>query len=112
VGVCARATILIGDIELAEGREKRAISRWMDALRLARGCHDRTAAFYAELHLFKHALSVGNVVAAQAYGRRLNRLWPWLPASEEGVRSFRELWATHRPTRQRRVADRQHVRQR
>jgi tetratricopeptide (TPR) repeat protein len=103
-GIRARVQILLGEIEATEGRQQKARGLWLEALEIAKKAHDRVACFKAEFQLFKNALDSGNATAAGAYGRRLNRLWPWIPPDEPEVSEFRALWLQHRPGRRRRVA--------
>jgi tetratricopeptide (TPR) repeat protein len=100
-GTRSRSKILLGEIEALQGRRSKAVSLWHDALDIAKKAHDRVAAFKAEFQLFKSALDEGHATAANAFGRRLNRLWPWIPLGEVEVGQFRELWSRHRPKRKR-----------
>jgi tetratricopeptide (TPR) repeat protein len=103
-GTRARMRILLGEIESLGGQKERAVPLWLEALEIAKRSHDRVAAFKAEFQLFKHALDEGHTTAANSFGRRLNRLWPWIQPGEDEVGQFRQLWVAHRPRRGRRVA--------
>jgi tetratricopeptide (TPR) repeat protein len=107
-GTRSRSKILLGEIESLQGRRSQAVTLWLSALDIAKKAHDRVAAFKAEFQLFKNALGEGHATPANAFGRRLNRLWPWIPSSEPEVSEFRELWSRHRPKRRRVVAKAQH----
>ena len=102
--VRARSRILLGEIELLEGNAKKASRHWHDAMEIARRTHDSVVHFKAEFQVFKLSISQGNLTAANALGRRLNRMTPWIPRSEPEVVEFVRLYALHRKPKQRGVA--------
>ena len=106
----ARIDLLLGDIELIEGRPTRATAHLLKAVEVAKANHDRFVQFKAEFQLFKIAVDNGNTTALNALGRRLSRLAPWIPSSEPDVAEFRRLYAQHRKPKQRGVAASQHGR--
>jgi len=102
--VKARSRIMLGEIESLEGNTKRAASLWHDALEIARGTRDSVVHFTAEFHLFKLSIAQGNLTAANALGRRLMRMTPWISRGESDVDEFLRLFAIHRKPKQRGVA--------
>ena len=60
--------------------------------------------FKAEFQLFKLSIEQGNLTAANALGRRLNRMTPWISRSEPEIAEFARLFAIHRKPKQRGVA--------
>jgi len=106
----ARSRILLGEIEALEGNPKRASSLWHDAIEITRRTRDSVVHFKAEFQLFKQAIEQGNLTAANAFGRRLNRMAPWISRSELEVGEFLRLFAIHRKPKQRGVAKSQHER--
>jgi tetratricopeptide (TPR) repeat protein len=108
--VRARSRILLGEIEHVQGNSKKAATLWHDALEIARNTRDTVVQFNAEFLLFKLAIEQDNLVAANALGRRLNRMTPWLSHSEPEVIEFFHLYAIHRKPKQRGVALPQHAR--
>ena len=105
--VRARSRILLGEIEALEGNLKKASTLWHDAIEIARKTHDTVVHFKAEFQLFKLSIEQGNLVAANALGRRLNRMTPWISHSEPEVVEFLRLFAIHRKPKQRGVARQQ-----
>jgi transcriptional regulator with XRE-family HTH domain len=97
----ARSRILLGQIEAHEGRTKKAMALWNDAADIARGTRDSVAQFNAELELYKLSIARGHLVAANALGKRLNRMTPWISHSEAAVPEFLRLYAIHRKPKQR-----------
>jgi tetratricopeptide (TPR) repeat protein len=106
----ARSRILLGEIEALEGNARKAASLWRDAIEIARSTHDTAAHFDAEFQLFKQSIEQGNLVAANALGRRLNRMTPWLSRTEPEIVEFLRLFAIYRKPKQRGVAVPQHER--
>ena len=100
----SRSRVLLGEIELLEGHSKKASTLWHDAIEIARRTHDTVVHFKAEFQLFKLSIDQGNLTAANALGRRLNRMTPWISRSEPEVAEFLRLFAIHRKPRQRGVA--------
>jgi transcriptional regulator with XRE-family HTH domain/lipopolysaccharide biosynthesis regulator YciM len=100
----ARSRILLGEIEALEGNGKRASALWHDAIEIARRTRDTVAHFKAEFQLFKLSIGQGNLTAANALGRRLNRMTPWISRSEPEIAEFVRLFAIHRKPKQRGVA--------
>jgi tetratricopeptide (TPR) repeat protein len=106
----ARTRVLLGEIEALDGNSKKASILWHDALEIARRTRDTVVHFKAEFQLFKLSIKQGNLTAANALGRRLNRLSPWISRSEPEVNEFLQLFAIHRKPKQRGVAKPQHER--
>jgi tetratricopeptide (TPR) repeat protein len=100
----ARSRILLGEIEALEGHAKKASALWHDAIEIARNTRDPVVHFSAEFLLFKLSIEQGNLTAANALGRRLNRMTPWVSRSECEVDEFLRLFAIHRKPKQRGVA--------
>jgi tetratricopeptide (TPR) repeat protein len=100
----ARTRILLGEIELLEGNPKKAAALWHDTIEIARRTRDTVVHFKAEFQLFKLSIEQGNLTAANALGRRLNRMAPWISRSEPEVAEFLHLFAIHRKPKQRGVA--------
>jgi tetratricopeptide (TPR) repeat protein len=100
----ARSRILLGEIEALEGNIKKASMLWHDALEIGRRTRDTVVHFKAEFQLFKLSIEQGNLTAANALGRRLHRMSPWLAHSEPEVAEFLRLFALHRKPKQRGVA--------
>jgi len=100
----ARSRILLGEIESLEGNAKKASMLWHDALEIARSTHDTVVHFKAEFQLFKLSIEQGNLTAANALGRRLTRMTPWISRSEPEVPEFFRLFAIYRKPKQRGVA--------
>lgn len=105
----SRSRILLGEIELREGRQKSASDLWHEAAELARKTHDSVVLFKAEFQMFKMAISQGNKTIVHALGRRLDRMTPWISPSEPEIPEFRALYAIHRKPKQRSVAAAQHA---
>jgi transcriptional regulator with XRE-family HTH domain len=101
----ARSRILLGEIEALEGNSRRASTLWHDAIEIARRTRDTIVQFKAEFQLFKLSIKQGNLTAANALGRRLNRMTPWVSHSEPEVTEFLGLYAIHRKPKQRGVAN-------
>jgi tetratricopeptide (TPR) repeat protein len=78
----ARSRVLLGEIEALAGNLTKASAHWHDAIEIARRTHDTVVHFKAEFQLFKLSIEQGNLTAANALGRRLNRMTPWISASE------------------------------
>jgi hypothetical protein len=108
--VRARSRVLLGEIELLDGNIKKAADLWHDAIEIARRTRDTVVQFKAEFQLFKLSIVQGNLTAANALGRRLNRMTPWISRSEVEVTDFLALYAIHRKPKQRGVAWPQHER--
>jgi len=106
--VRARSRVLLGEIEAIEGNPKRASALWHEAIEIARRTRDTVVHFKAEFQLFKLSIEQGNLTAANALGRRLNRMTPWISRSEPEVASFLRLFAVYRKPKQRGVAEPQH----
>jgi tetratricopeptide (TPR) repeat protein len=106
----ARSRVLLGEIEALDGNLRKASELWRDAIEIARRTRDTVVHFKAEFQLFKLSIEQGNLTAANALGRRLNRMTPWISASEPEVIDFRRLFAVHRKPKQRGVASSQHER--
>ena len=102
--VRSRSRILLGEIEALEGRSKKASELWRDAIEIARRTRDTVVHFKAEFQLFKLSIEQGNLTAANALGRRLNRMTPWISRSEPEVAEFARLFSIHRKPKQRGVA--------
>ena len=100
----ARIEFMLGELELSEGRVTQASAHWLKSVEVAKENSDRYVQFKAEFQLFKLAIRNGNSTILNALGRRLNRLAPWIRASEPDVAEFRELYARHRKPKQRGVA--------
>jgi transcriptional regulator with XRE-family HTH domain len=100
----ARSRILLGEIEALDGNLKKASTLWHDAIDIARKTRETIVQFTAEFQLFKLSIRQGNLVAANALGRRLNRMTPWVSRSECDVADFLRLYAIHRKPKQRGVA--------
>jgi tetratricopeptide (TPR) repeat protein len=100
----SRSRILLGEIEALEGHSKKASTLWHDAIEIARRTHDTVVHFKAGFQLFKLSIGQGNLTAANALGRRLNRMTPWISRSEPEVVEFLRLFAIHRKPKQRGVA--------
>ncbi len=100
----ARSRILLGEIESLEGRPKKASAHWHDALEIARRTRDSVVHFKAEFQLFKLTIEQGNLTAANALGRRLNRMTLLMSRSEPEVPEFLRLFAIYRKPKQRGVA--------
>jgi tetratricopeptide (TPR) repeat protein len=100
----ARSRVLLGEIEAIDGNLKRASTLWHDALEIARRTRDTVVHFKAEFQLFKLSIEQDNLTAANALGRRLNRMSPWVSRSEPEVAEFLRLFAIHRKPKQRGVA--------
>jgi transposase len=66
---------------------------------------DTVVHFKAEFQLFKLSIEQGNLTAANALGRRLNRMTPWISRSEPEISEFLRLYAIHRKPKQRGVAN-------
>ena len=109
-GIRARSRILWGEIEALEGNHKKASEVWHDALEIARRTHDTVVHFKAEFQLFKLAIEQRNLSAANALGRRLNRMSPWISKSEPEIGEFLRLFAVHRKPKQRGIAGPQQTR--
>ena len=103
----ARSRILLGEIEALEGNTKKASTLWHGAIEIARGNRDTVVHFKAEFQLFKLSIEQGNLTAANALGRRLNRMTPWISRSEPEIAEFLRLFAIHRKPKQRGVAKQQ-----
>jgi tetratricopeptide (TPR) repeat protein len=103
----ARTRILLGEIELLEGNPKKAAALWHDTIEIARRTHDTVAHFKAEFQLFKLSIEQGNLTAANALGRRLNRMTLWISRSEPEVAEFVRLFTIYRKPKQRGVANTQ-----
>ena len=106
----ARSRVLLGEIEALDGHPKKASMLWHDALEIARRTRDTVVHFKAEFQLFKLSIEQGNLTAANALGRRLNRLSPWISRSEPEVTEFLRLFSIYRKPKQRGVAKSQHER--
>jgi tetratricopeptide (TPR) repeat protein len=106
----ARSRVLLGEIEALDGNAKKASSLWHDAIEIARQTHDTVVHFKAEFQLFKLSIQQDNLTAANALGRRLNRMSPWISRSEPEVGEFLHLFAIYRKPKQRGVAKSQHER--
>jgi tetratricopeptide (TPR) repeat protein len=106
----ARTRILLGEIESLEGQPGKASLLWRDAIEIARRTRDTVVHFKAEFQLFKLSIEQGNLTAANALGRRLSRMTPWISRSEPEVSEFLQLFAIHRKPKQRGVASPQHER--
>jgi tetratricopeptide (TPR) repeat protein len=102
--VRARSRILLGELEALDGNYARASMLWHDALEIARRTRDTVVHFKAEFQLFKLSIEQRNLTAANALGRRLNRMSPWISRSEPEVAEFLRLFAIHRKPKQRGVA--------
>jgi tetratricopeptide (TPR) repeat protein len=100
----ARSRILLGEIEALDGNSRKASVLWHDAIEIARRTRDSVVHFKAEFHLFKLAIEQDNLTAANALGRRLNRMTPWISRSEPEVAEFLSLFAIYRKPKQRGVA--------
>jgi tetratricopeptide (TPR) repeat protein len=100
----ARSRVLLGEIEALEGNSSKASALWRDALEISRRTRDTVVHFKAEFQLFKLSIEQGNLTAANALGRRLNRMTPWIARSEPEVPEFLRLFAIHRKPKQRGVA--------
>jgi len=100
----ARSRVLLGEIEAVDGNPKKASELWRDAIEIARRTRDTVVHFKAEFQLFKLSIDQGNLTAANALGRRLNRMTPWISRSESEVTEFLHLFAMHRKPKQRGVA--------
>jgi len=100
----ARSRVLLGEIEALDGNLKKASILWHDALEIARRTRDTIVHFKAEFQLFKLSIDQENFTAANALGRRLNRMTPWLAHSEPEVAEFLRLFAIYRKPKQRGVA--------
>lgn len=100
----ARSRILLGEIEALEGNTIKASTLWRDALEISRRTRDTVVHFKAEFQLFKLSIEQGNLTAANALGRRLNRMTPWISRSEPEIAEFVRLFAIHRKPKQRGVA--------
>jgi len=100
----ARSRILLGEIEALEGNPNKASTLWRDALEISRRTRDTVVHFKAEFQLFKLSIDQGNLTAANALGRRLNRMTPWISRSEPEIAEFVRLFAIHRKPKQRGVA--------
>ena len=87
-----------------EGNPKKASSVWHDAIEIAQRTRDTVVHFKAEFQLFKLSIEQGNLTAANAFGRRLNRMAPWISRSEPEIDEFLRLYAIHRKPKQRGVA--------
>ena len=107
--VRARSRILLGEIELLEGNAKKASAHWHDAIEIARRTRDSVVHFKAEFQVFKLSISQGNLTVANALGRRLIRMTPWIPRSEPEVAEFVRLYALHRKPKHRGVAKSQPI---
>ena len=105
----ARSRVLLGEIEVLAGNPKKAAELWHDAIEIARRTRDTVVHFKAEFQLFKLSIEQGNLTAANALGRRLNRMAPWISRSEPEVLDFLRLFAIHRKPKQRGVAGPQHA---
>jgi tetratricopeptide (TPR) repeat protein len=105
--VRARSRVLLGEIEILEGNSRRASALWHEAIEIARNTHDTVVHFKAEFQLFKLSIAQGNLTAANALGRRLNRMTPWISRSEPEIDEFLDLFAIHRKPKQRGVATQQ-----
>ena len=103
-GIRARSRILLGEIEAVDGNTRAASDHWHDAIEITRRTQDSVVRFKAEFQLFKLAIDQRNVIAAQALGRRLNRMSPWISKSEPEIGEFLQLFAIHRKPKQRGVA--------
>jgi hypothetical protein len=103
-GIRARNRILLGELEALDGNTKLASDHWHDAIEISRRTQDSVVRFKAEFQLFKLAIDQRNMTAAQALGRRLSRMTPWISKSEPEVGEFLELFAIHRKPKQRGVA--------
>jgi tetratricopeptide (TPR) repeat protein len=101
----ARSRVLLGEIEALDGNVKKASTLWHDAIELARRTRDTVIHFKAEFQLFKLSIEQGNLTAANALGRRLNRMTPWISRSEPEIAEFLRLYAIHRKPKQRGVAN-------
>ena len=102
--VRSRSRVLLGEIEALEGHSKKASALWHDAIEIARRTRDTVVHFKAEFQLFKLSIEQGNLTAANALGRRLNRMTPWISRSEPEVAEFARLFSIHRKPKQRGVA--------
>jgi tetratricopeptide (TPR) repeat protein len=100
----ARIELVLGEIELAEGKPKRAVEHLLRAVETARSNMDRYVQFKAEFLLFKNAIANRNSTVLNALGRRLSRIGAWVPASDPDLTEFRKLYALHRKPKQRGVA--------
>ena len=100
----ARTRVLLGEIEAVDGNPKKASELWRDAIEIARRTRDTVVHFKAEFQLFKISIEQGNLTAANALGRRLNRMTPWISRGESEVAEFHHLFAIHRKPKQRGVA--------
>jgi tetratricopeptide (TPR) repeat protein len=101
----ARSRILLGEIEALDGNTKKASALWHDAIEIARRTRDTVVHFKAEFLLFKLSIDQGNLTAANALGRRLNRMTRGFPVASPRLRSFSGLFAIHRKPKQRGVAN-------
>jgi hypothetical protein len=99
---------MLGELELAEGRQKAASAHWLKAVEIARENSDRYVQFKADFQLFRLAIENRNATVLNSLGRRLSRLVPWIRSSEPDVAEFRRLYALHRKPKQRGVAHTQH----
>jgi tetratricopeptide (TPR) repeat protein len=104
----ARIEFMLGELELAEGRQKAASAHWLKAVEIARENSDRYVQFKADFQLFRLAIENRNATVLNSLGRRLSRLVPWIRSSEPDVAEFRRLYALHRKPKQRGVAHTQH----
>ncbi len=102
--VRARSRILLGEIEALEGNPKKASALWHEAMEIARRTRETLVQFNAEFQLYKLSIEQGNLTAANALGRRLNRMAPWVSRSESDVVEFQRLYAIYRKPKQRGVA--------
>jgi len=100
----ARSRVLLGEIECLEGNPRKASGLWHDAIEIARRTRDTVVHFKAEFQLFKLSIDQGNVTAANALGRRLSRMTPWISRSEPEIVEFLHLFAIYRKPKQRGVA--------
>jgi tetratricopeptide (TPR) repeat protein len=106
--VRARSRVLLGEIEAIDGNPTKASALWHDAMEIARRTRDTVVHFKAEFQVFKLLIAQGNSTAANAFGRRLNRMRPWISRSEPEVVEFAQLFELHKKPKQRGVAKSQH----
>jgi len=86
--VLALGRILLGEIDILEGRGDFAREHLTEAVTIAKDLNDRVLRFKAEFQLFRLAGRVGDVTTQRTLARRLRRLQAWLPQQVPELTEF------------------------
>lgn len=99
--------LLLGTVEDQEGKSKRAIECWHEAVELARSARDKVLLFKALHSIYRHYVERGQETLATPLRGRIRRLAAWLPPDFVEADEFR-LRPSSRERAAARVARAQH----